>query len=317
MRKAISILLVFLFTSFSSPSLAAPTFQRYTTDYFETVSMLVLYDTPNAPQVWEEVKAILAEIEEAVSVSLEGSDITRFNRAEAGEEVPISPITAEIVQIAQEAYRLTGGLYDPTVFPLVDLWGFSPRFNQNTYQKLMPYDRDYTGGSLPLPSEADIRALLPLVGLDKIELIDSERGYALVKRTTAVTMDGAVIQAQIDLGGIAKGYACDRVMELLRRKGYREGYFVCGGSSMAFLSRPNGEDFTVSAGKPRPGDSDGTDYARMRIRETTLSSSDDQSHYYQWENTVYCHIIDPRTGWPLNTPADGFPQNGTAAVARP
>lgn len=286
---------------------------RRTTDYFATVSALFL-DTENISAPWQRVKEILGEIESAVSLSIEHSDLSRFNRLAAGESCEVSDITAQIFQVAKKAYEATGGLYDPTVYPLVDLWGFSPRFNQNRYSPVLPYDRAYVDGRLPLPRDEHVQALRPLIGLDGIELSgSSETGWILTKRTPSVTVDGVGIHAQLDLGGIAKGYACDRVVEMLREEGYIVGHFVCGGSSIAMLTGPEG-DYQLTIGKSRPGENDDTHFATVYANNTTLSTSSDASHSYLRDGVLYCHLIDPRTGYPVNTPADAHSQQGIASV---
>ena len=298
------------------PALAAEQpFRRYTSDYFGTVSMLCLYTENGAEEIWSEVKNLLRIIDENVSVSRPDSDIARFNALPAGGSVRVSDMTAEIWHTAEEAHALTGGLYDPTVYPLVDLWGFSPRFNRNTYAPVMPYDRPLEDGHPAPPREGDAEALLPLVGMEGIELIREADGWILRKNTPSVRMGDTEIPAQADLGGMAKGYACDRVAALMREKGITEGYFICGGSSMTFLSRPDGEAFVVTVGKPRPGRSAGEDYASFSVRETTLSTSSDVSHGYRGtDGTLYCHIIDPRTGHPVNPPDGRGIQAGAASV---
>ena len=185
---------------------AADSFMRSTSDYFGTVSMLRLYETEGAQETWTEVKALLARIDRAVSVSDEDSDIASFNRLAAGESVAVSEITADLLLRAKEAYELTSGLYDPTVYPLVDLWGFSPRFNRAGYSPVMPYDRPLTGGHPKPPAAGDIETLLPLVGLDGIELKQDADGWRLIKHTPSVQVGGIRVEAQLDLGGIAKGY---------------------------------------------------------------------------------------------------------------
>jgi len=291
---------------------------RQTDAYFSTVSMLVLYDdaseTARFSETWTHVKSILAEIDEAVSLSHPDSDISRFNRLSCEERISISPVTAEILSTAFDVYRTTDGLYDPTVYPLVDLWGFSPRFNTNVYTPSMPYDRAYESGVLPLPDAKHIQALLPLIGLSGVSLIQEDGTWYLEKNTPSVILDGVTIHAQLDLGGIAKGYACDRVMEFLRERGYTMGHFVCGGSSMSILSRPTENGLAaLTLGKPRPGKSSTAHYATVRVRDTTLSTSSDASHAHVYDGVRYCHIIDPRTGWPSATPCSGI-QQGTASV---
>ena len=90
----------------------------------------------------------------------------------------MSSLTAQLFQIARAAYEDTDGAYDPTVYPLVDLWGFSPRFNRNTYQPTQPYDRAYVDGKLPLPDPAYIEALTRLVGMETIVLTGDEATLA-------------------------------------------------------------------------------------------------------------------------------------------
>ena len=309
-RCAAAVLLLILFTGAVSGAEAA--YIRQTTDYFGTVSLLCLYDEEAGPAVWEEVKTLLGSIEAAVSVSDPSSDVARFNALEAGERMPVSEITAEIVSVARRAWKETGGLYDPTVYPLVDLWGFSPRFNTNRAQDVMPYDRPLQDGH-PVPAEDRfVKALLPLVGFDGVRLERQDGRTFLCKQTPSVVVEDVRIPAQMDLGGIAKGYACDRVRALLEERGCTEGYFVCGGSSMVFLAKPDGSGYTVAAGNPRSLSAE--PYAQLTADRTTLSTSSDESHSYRCGDILCCHIIDPGTGYPLNYPAEGEVQRGTASV---
>jgi len=292
---------------------------RQTADYFGTVSALFLYEseeqTARFESAWASTKAILAEVENAVSLSVPDSDIARFNALPEGESMEISAVTAEILQIAFDVHKKTGGLYDPTVYPLVDLWGFSPRFNAGSYRPSLPYDRAYENGRLPLPDGAHIQALLPLVGLDGIALAENEGSYSLTKNTPSVTIGGTVIHAQLDLGGVAKGYACDQIKEMLESLGYAHGHFVCGDSSVAVLSRPTDDGmYTLTLGKPRAGQSKSAHYATVALRDVTLSTSSDSRHSFLRDGVRYCHIIDPRTGYPVNAPGEGAAQKGACSV---
>ena len=99
---------------------------------------------------------------------------------------------------------------------------------------------------------------------------------------------------------------------LLEERGCTEGYFVCGGSSMVFLAKPDGSGYTVAAGNPRSLSAE--PYAQLTADRTTLSTSSDESHSYRCGDILCCHIIDPGTGYPLNYPAEGEVQRGTASV---
>lgn len=336
MRKtAVLLALILAITSALPAALADPLpetqytmMSRQTTDYFGTVSALFLYVDESDPdstdgflETWQAVKDLLSEIDSAVSLSKETSDISRFNALTLGQSLPLSPHTANILKTAKEVYAATGGLYDPTVYPLVDLWGFTPRFNQSSYAPSMPYDRSYTEGKLPLPDPEDIRALLPLVDFSQILLTGSEEtGYTLIKNISPISLGGVTIEAQLDLGGIAKGYAVDCVMALLRDRGYEYGHFVCGGSSMAFLQNASksarekdSRAYQVGVHKPRQGASNASAFFTLPLQTKALSSSGDYSHNRLYDAILYCHIIDPRTGYPINTPAINS-QEGIAAV---
>lgn len=292
---------------------------RQTDKYFSTVSILALYveegEETAFEQTWAQVKALLAEVERAVSVSDPESDISRFNALTCGDEIPVSSLTAELLHIAFEAYEATDGLYDPTVYPLVDLWGFSPRFNRNTYRPMLPYDRAYSDDQLPLPQEEHIQSLLPLVGLKGVVLSERDGQFYLRKETSSVEIDGEVIDAQIDLGGIAKGYVCDLVIDLLRKNGYSQGRFICGGSSLAVMSRPtDGGMYELKIGKPRLNADTNTHYATLRVRDVGISTSMDISRSFVLDGVTYCHVIDPRTGWPINMPGTDGVQSGLAGA---
>ena len=301
---------------------------RQTADYYATVSALFLYDdysdegnVARFEETWLEVKALLETVERAASVADPESDIARFNALGYGEHLSISNHTAAILQIARQIYDQTGGLYDPTVYPLVDLWGFSSRFNTNEYAPEEPYDRAYADGKLPRPSDRYIRAFAQLVVFSGVELTgDDEGGYTLTKYIEPVAVDGIDYQAQLDLGGIAKGYAADLVAVLLRARGYTYGHFVCGGSSMAMLkcasnaAQENGTlAYELGIRKPRAGRGEDSSFLKLRAADTTLSSSGDYSHNYRCDGVLYCHVIDPRTGYPINMPENGV-QKGVAAV---
>ena len=315
-RMCCSICAALLLLFAASPASGAAIMSRYTDEYFSTVSALFLYteDESAFETAWQAVKQTLGQIQAAVSLSEPTSDISRFNRLAYGESCSISGTTARLLEIAREAYEATGGLYDPTVYPLVDLWGFSPRFNQSAYHPSQPYDRAYVGGKLPLPQQRYIRALQKLVGMDGIVLSgDAQRGWTLTKNTPPVVVGGETFQAQLDLGGIAKGYACDMVTSLLSEMGFTQGHFVCGGSSLSLMSRPEGA-YALTLAKPRTGQNDESHFATLYVRDTTVSTSSDANHTYTQDGVIYCHIIDPRTGYPINMPQGETPQRGIAST---
>ena len=291
---------------------------KLTTDFFGTVSAMYVWDDFSDPaaerrfqSVWEEAKELLNEIENAVSVNREDSDIARFNRLREGESIEISTYTAELIQIAKTAYEKTGGLYDPCVFPLVDLWGFSPRFSGVTGAGAEPLSQSF-------PPEDEYReTFTSLANFEGVELSGGNgEAWTLTKQIPAVTVRGQRFEAQLDLGGIAKGYAADIVTGRMAERGIRYGYFNCGGSSLSLLhGRPEDEgNFFLGVRKPR-GETDGDiNYMTVPVSGCALSTSGDYDHCHLIDGIRWCHIIDPRSGWPANTPVQAGRQRGIATA---
>ena len=295
---------------------------RVTMDYFSTASVLQLFDDFSDPdraaafeETWAEVQALLGQINAALSLSDPESDVSRFNALAPGKCVSVGDETMDVLEAAASAYTMTDGAYDPTVAGLVDLFGFTPRFAGRGYRPEHAYDRAMTGGVLPLPDAADVDALRSLVGFGGIR----RQPGALVKTAPEIELRGETIRQSMDLGGIGKGYAVDRVMALLRERGYRYGYFSCGGSSIGILSRA-----TASSGAPEPAQwGVGVQYprfvegqeelVRLFTRDQCLSTSGDYEHCRVLDGVRYCHLIDPATGWPVNMPVDGV-QSGICSM---
>ena len=149
--------------------------------------------------------AEIQRLESLLSVTRVGGDVFRINQAN-GAAVSVEPETAALLSEARRLAALTGGAFDPTVYPLMRLWGF--------------------GDSPAVPEPAAIAALLPLV--------DAER----------LSVDGVEIAlpagAGIDLGGIAKGYVSDRLAALLQSRGIESAMLTLGGNVHALGSKPNG-----------------------------------------------------------------------------
>ena len=299
---------------------------RHTTIAFGTVSVLRLYadfsqeaNAARFDRVWDEAREILRELDSVFSVTNPASDVARFNALPYGESIEISGHMARVMKIAAEVYEKLGGLFDPTVFPLVDLWGFSPRFRLARFAPLYPFDRPRWREQPPAPEY--IEAFRHLAGFGGVVLGGCQAsGFTLANRIPPVVVNGVSYQARLDLGAIVKGYAADLVREAMIREGFRFGFFSCGGSSMALL---NGMDYASPDGgafhfrlrlrKPRPGQTQESAFMAVMVSGTNLSTSGDYDHAFFLDGIRYSHIIDPRTGRPVNTPPSGA-QSGFAAA---
>lgn len=284
-------------------------------DHFGTLCSVVVFDDFTSAannvrfeSVWQDIYTMFTELERTISVGVPGSDIYRFNNARSGESVSISSLTAEIVREAMKMYFLSDGAYNPAVMPLVDLWGFSPRFSLSASGgEAMPYDRVRNrDGSFDLPDQRYVDAFVSLSDLSEVLLEGSStEGYYLHKATADVEVDGRTYSLQIDLGGIGKGYAAEVGAEMLRQAGYEYGFVSVGMSSMQMLKRnvadtgaPDVEMWAVHVANP---DDPQERFLTGFGKDTGVSTSGTYFARYYVEGREYSHIIDLSTGEPTTS----------------
>lgn len=243
----------------------------------------------------ERVKILLSDIENSLSAEVENSSVFNFNAAAAGERVEVNLYAYETLSIAKSVYELTGGAYNPAVYYSVKAYGFN-------------------GGEPPKSAE-DLPAdenILKYVGLSKgfadIELTEENGKFYAVKPENTATVDGKELSLKIDLGGIGKGYAVDRVNGLIEEYGYKYGYFSFGSSSIAFKEYPDESlEYNLKLSNPRKNGNSPQSYLTTAVKDECVSSSGDNENYYLLDSDGdgvverFCHIIDSFTGKPVQT----------------
>jgi len=224
-------------------------------------------DRGRAEEAIHEAEQVLRAIEARMSRWLTDSEISQLNAAPAGRHVPLSPQTLEVLRAAREATAETGGAFDVTCGPLVELW-------QNAGQR----------GVLPQESElADARAA-SLWELFEINDAGASKSAS---------------EARVDLGGITKGYAIDRALEVLREAGLDGGLVDLGGDLACFGSQATAGQWPVDVQDPFSPRS----LLRLRIAGGAVATSGNYARYAEIEGERYSHIIDPRSGWPTQMAA--------------
>lgn len=200
--------------------------------------------------------------EQLFSKTVENSDIARINMSN-GAPVVVSVETAELLEIALDISRKSGGAFDPTVYPLTELW-------------------DVTG-SATVPAEEDIRKALEAVDYNNISVND----------TTVTAENGA----QLDLGGIAKGYIADKVKEYLKSRGVTSAVINLGGNTL-LIGNKNKNAFSV--GIQKPFGAGGELSAIIMLQDKTAVTSGVYQRYFESNGKLYHHIIDTKTGYPTD-----------------
>jgi len=219
----------------------------------------------------EAIERRLDEVNRHLSTWDDESEISRFNRLErADEELAVSADFLRVMRAARRIHQLSGGAWDGTVRPLVDLWGFGP-----------------SGRAEPAPTPERLAQALAEVGFDRIEIRDAG---ALVKRHGAVT---------VDLSSIAKGYGVDAVAEVLRPWVGSDFLVEIGGEVYASGARGGGLPWKIGINRPDPAASADEVYRVVPLRNRALATSGDYRNYFLEDGVRRSHVIDPRTGRPV------------------
>ncbi len=202
----------------------------------------------------------IRRIEKLLSAYVEGSEVSAINSAPYGTPVKVSRETFDLLRIASDCKALTSGAFDITVKPLVDIW-------------------DISGGG-HVPDAEEIARGVALVG----DVVLNEDNL-----TVTLTKEGM----KIDLGGIAKGYAGDRVREILKSEGVKSAIADLGGNIVA-VGKKGKTPWKV--GLQSPTDGRGSVFATVEAEDTCIVTSGGYERFFESEGKTYHHIIDPRTG---------------------
>lgn len=205
------------------------------------------------------------EIERRITDWKVDSFTSKVNRLAAEDPVEVHPDLLELLRISEAAWKETGGVFDVTVRPLLELWG--------VYRKQQHF-----------PSDAEIADALKNVGFDKVN-IDYE------KRTVQFTQPGV----RLDFGGIGKGYALDVVAPMIKAAGIERALLSGGDSSYVAIGAPPGtEGWTIVIDKPYPDDEDYID--KVVIKDEAFTTSSGEGRTFEKDGKRFTHIFDPRTG---------------------
>lgn len=223
-----------------------------------------------------DLRQVFAEITGQMSTYDENSEVSRFNRAPAGEWFAVSAPTARVAALALEMSRTTNGALDVTVAPLVRLWHFGA-----------PTERDGRAPQqLKPPSPEAIERARKLVGYEKLKV-----------RIDPAALQKSVEGLTIDLSTIAGGYVVDRVAEMLDRRGIENYMVEVGGEVRTRGQRADGQSWRIAI--ERPARNQREILRAVTLRDAALTTSGDYRNYFEFDGRRYSHIIDPKTGWPI------------------
>lgn len=224
--------------------------------------------TPN--EITAQVKDLLDKINGQMSTYQKDSELSLLNQNASTDWIPVSPELHEVLKEAYKISELSGGVFDVTVGPLVNLWGFGPEEM-----------------SLSQPDDTVIKDKLNHIGYHRLKFKDEG---LFVKKN--------IPNLYVDLSAIAKGYGVDQVGLLLERLGIMDYMVEIGGEIRVKGKNNQGQPWRIAVEKP-------TIEKRaiekiLAITDTGMATSGDYRNYFEVDGLRFSHTIDPRTGRPIN-----------------
>jgi len=227
--------------------------------------------TQGQARVLEEgILEVLEAVDVSMSIYIDDSELSVFNQLPVGEWQPLSDELMEVLAVGQAVAEKSDGAFDVTVGGLVNLWSFGAEARPRE-----------------VPDEDDLTERLEVVGFDAVEL---DLPALQARRTRDVF---------VDLGGVAKGHAADRVAAYLDREGI-EHYLVNLGGDLIARGYRDTETERWRIGVEAPLDDRQEAQYVLPIRDVSLATSGDYRNYFEEAGQRFSHTLDPRSGRPID-----------------
>ena len=207
----------------------------------------------------------ISELDNLLSTGKADSEVSRLN--DTGKAV-LSETSISLVKKSLEINKQTGGLFDITIYPLMELWGFPTK-------------------NYRIPSDKKIKAALKNVGSDKIIFDENTREISFKKKGM-----------KIDFGGIGKGYITDELVKILTDEGVESAIINLGGNVFGLNKKPDGSLWNVAIRDP---DEPENYMAAIRIGNSAVITSGGYERYFEENGKIYHHILNPKTGKPSDS----------------
>lgn len=285
LKSIVSVLLLFLLlTGCSSKDNEKHTRELFALDTY--ITLAVYGEESTAKGALDAVADRLNEIENHMSISIENNDIDNINKNAGIEPVQVNEDTFYVLKKALYYSELTDGIFDITIYPLVELW-------------------DIKSENPRVPEHKEILEKLALVDYKKVNLNDRDKTVFLEDKGM-----------KIDLGGIAKGYAADEAAKILKNHGIKHALINLGGNILVLGSKPDKTSWRIGIRDPR-GDANSTIAVVEAVDKTVVTSGDYERYMvkiYEDTGKRYHHIFDPRTGYPAESGLMGAAIVGRSSI---
>ena len=260
MRKLAGILLLFAVFLLTSCTKAPEKSEEY---FFamDTYMTIEAYGE-SAGNAVSQARLRVEELEKLWSATDKNSEIYALNH---GENPELSAETLDLLSFTLEMSAKTGGAFDVTIYPILTAWGFTTDEHR-------------------VPDEAELAELLEKVGYEK------------------VSADGKKVELEqgmmLDFGGAAKGYASDECARIMRESGVKSALINLGGNVYAVGKRPDGNLWKIGIADPLGENAENAGI--VAVSDCAVVTSGGYQRYFTQNGKTYCHIIDPKTGFPAD-----------------
>jgi thiamine biosynthesis lipoprotein len=219
-------------------------------------------------KIEEGINDVLKEVNRQMSTYIPNSEISRFNRYTQTDWFAVSPDLAKVVDQALQVSRISGGAFDITVGPMVNLWGFGP--------EQMPEK---------IPPDEKVKEAMGFTGYRKLAV-----------RLSPPAIKKMQAEMFCDLAGIAKGYGVDKAAEYLESQGILNYLVEIGGEVKAKGKKEGDRWWRLGVATPDGGA--GVQRA-FPLKNSAMATSGDYHNYFEEDGVRYSHTIDPATGKPI------------------
>lgn len=242
-----------------------------------TVCTISLFENAS-DKLYDRIFEKIKQIENLMSTSIPNSEISKINQNAGIKFVKISQDTFNVLSCAKEIAKLSDGAFEPTIGNLVELWNINAIIN------------DETGAILPqIPSQKEIENALSKTDFTKLILDEKNQ-------TAFLTQSGM----KLDVGGIAKGYATDCIVSILKEEKISSALIDLGGNIYAYGYKNQKEKTLWRIGIKNPLDPTGSPIEIIQCENSSIVTSGVYERYFEYEGKIYHHLLSAKTGFPEN-----------------
>ena len=235
-----------------------------------TINEITLYNIKkeHGKRILKECESILIDIDNKMSCQISSSEISKINDNAGIDYVSVSDDTYNVIKEAIDFSKISNDTFDISIGPIIDLWGIGT-------------------DNAKVPTKEDIQSKLSLVNYKNILLDENTHSVKLSKKNM-----------KIDLGGIAKGYAADKIYAYLKEENLESALINLGGNIYALGTKSNNQPFSI--GIQDPTKARGNSIGNIKISNKSVVTSGIYERYLEFNDKIYHHMLDPHTGYPFD-----------------